>query len=319
MLSILLLGGVVLCAVRWQVWFGNPPEPEWTADTLDTHFTTFATLPYDQCDSLMGQHPLSILVFGDVHNSISREQYMAVAERHPHVDCYAQLGDFMDRGYFYYAQQLVHQLDSTPFRTLPIINCAGNHEYRKGIARRLPAWWQEMFPQPDNGPLNFVGRSYFIDFPYLRFIVIDTNGIHDLRDFTRVVTWLKSVIRFNDSPARSAVQPFTVVMMHHPVLSSAKKRFNAGVFAFFYRTLSGADLVFAGHDHNYARRLPFVNLSSVTTRSRAVSNAMYGYLPFDCSASGVFYALLTIDRGNMVLQVFDLQTGEPIDSITFTR
>lgn len=344
-LSIVLTAVAVLCVVRWHAWFAMPSEPEWTADTLDIHFRTFAgDSPIHRPEGLFcsdsvafNSETLRLLVFGDVHNSISHEQYAAIAARHPEIDAYAQLGDFMERGYFYYAQLLAHQLDSTVFDSLPVICCAGNHEYGKGVRRVLSPLWTEMFPAPANGPVNFIGRSYYIDFPYLRYIVIDTNGIHDLRDFTRVVTWLKSVLcftdspvhRFTDSPARSAVQPFTVVMMHHPVLSSARGRFNMGVFLFFYRTLRlHADLVLAGHDHNYARRLPFVNLSSVTTKSRPVQQPFFGLLPFENSAEGAFYAILTVTPSlseassfitpSLTMDVYTLD-GELIDSCSLQR
>lgn len=310
MLTIVLTAVAVLCGVRWRAWFAMPAEPLWTADTLDIHFHTFAGDNADSSDTLR------LLIFGDVHNSLSHDQYAAIAVRHPGLTAYAQLGDFMDRGYFYHAQELVHQLDSTVFDSLPIICCAGNHEYSKGIRRVLSPLWREMFPQPENGPINFIGRTYYVDFPYLRYIVIDTNGIHDLRDFTRVVTWLKSVLQ-------SAKGKLTVVMMHHPVLSSAKGRFNPGVFTFFYRTLSRyADLVLAGHDHNYARRLPFVNLSSVTTRSRTPQDALWGLIPFEKKAEGAFYAILTVlpssetallSGPTLLLDVYTID-GELIDS-----
>lgn len=318
----------VICGVRWRAWFAMPAEPEWTADTLDIRHKTFAsyTLMYspELLRAMYGAEPdtLRLLVFGDVHNSIERDQYRSIAARHPGLTAYAQLGDFMDRGYFYYAQLLAHQLDSTVFDSLPLICCAGNHEYSKGIRRVLYSEWKTMFPQPANGPINFIGRSYYIDFPNLRYIVIDTNGIHDLRDFTRVVTWSKAAIREAQSDSQN--RKFTVVMMHHPVLSSAKGRFNPGVFTFFYRTLGEADLVLAGHDHNYARRLPFVNLSSVTTKSRPVREPFFGLLPFENSAEGAFYAILTVtaptdsdspETASLTLDVYTLD-GTLVDAIT---
>lgn len=324
MLTIVLTAVAVLCGVRWRAWFAMPAEPIWTADTLDIHFNTFASdSPIHRPEGLFNSdsvafnsETLRLLIFGDVHNSLSHDQYAAIAARHSGLTAYAQLGDFMDRGYFYHAQELVHQLDSTVFDSLPIICCAGNHEYSKGIRRVLSPLWREMFPQPENGPINFIGRTYYVDFPYLRYIVIDTNGIHDLRDFTRVVTWLKSVLQF-------AKGKFTVVMMHHPVLSSAKGRFTPGVFTFFYRTLSRyADLVLAGHDHNYARRLPFVNLSSVTTRSRTPQEALWGLIPFEKKVEGAFYAILTVlpsseaaplSGPTLLLDVYTID-GELIDS-----
>src|SRR5574344_727048 len=41
-LTLLLAGGIALCVVRWQAWFGNPPAPALTGDTIAYQFRTFA-------------------------------------------------------------------------------------------------------------------------------------------------------------------------------------------------------------------------------------------------------------------------------------
>ena len=41
-LTLLLVGGAALCVIRWQAWFGNPPEPALTGDTIGYRFRTFA-------------------------------------------------------------------------------------------------------------------------------------------------------------------------------------------------------------------------------------------------------------------------------------
>lgn len=95
---LLLIGGGALCAIRWQAWFGNPAEPQWTADTLDYHFYTFAadSLPgfvqtKDGWQDTQSPDTLRILLLGDVHNSLLRADYDTLAARNPHLDCYAQL------------------------------------------------------------------------------------------------------------------------------------------------------------------------------------------------------------------------------------
>lgn len=138
---LLIIGGGALCAIRWQAWFGNPAEPQWTADTLDYHFYTFAadSLPgfvqtKDGWQDTQSPDTLRIMLLGDVHNSLSRADYDTLAARNPHLDCYAQLGDYIERGYFYYFQQLYHELSGSAFDSLPVLSCPGNHEYHKGFA-----------------------------------------------------------------------------------------------------------------------------------------------------------------------------------------
>ena len=33
-LLFLLAGGAIICAIRWQAWFGMPAEPHWNGDTI---------------------------------------------------------------------------------------------------------------------------------------------------------------------------------------------------------------------------------------------------------------------------------------------
>lgn len=315
LLIVLLLGGGVLCAIRWQAWFGNPPEPQWTADTLDYHCYTFAadSLPhFVKTDSgwLDTQSPdtLQILLLGDVHNSLLRADYDTLAARLPHLDCYAQLGDYIERGYFYYFQQLYHQLAGSAFDSLPLLNCPGNHEYRKGLRRTLTPLWYEAFPQPANGPADFIGTTYYVDFPHLRFIVIDTNGLQALHHFTRVNTWVNKTIK-------EAGDRFVVVMMHHPVFSSAVGRQNPMIYLTFREPLRHADLVFAGHDHNYCRRLPFVNTNAATKYYRPKHNTHD-----ECSCSGHrLYEVLNIVGDTLTLQTYLLEEGTLYDYVEIIR
>ena len=38
----LLAGGATTCAIRWEAWFGNPPEPEWTEEKINHQFITMS-------------------------------------------------------------------------------------------------------------------------------------------------------------------------------------------------------------------------------------------------------------------------------------
>ena len=241
---IILAGSTVLCALRWDVWFVMPTEPEWRGDTLSTRFVTFND---DTTYACQYADTLSMVVLGDVHNTLTTSDYLQIAALSPDMQCYAQLGDFVDREQFYYKQLLKHQLAGTPFDSLPVLVCPGNHEYIKGINKQLPDSWYRSFPLPQNGPSYGLGSTYYVDFRNMRFIAIDTEDPLLISDHTRLNAWAKNAIR-------SACQPWVVVMMHRPVFSTRKGRANPTVWLTLVHALRGADVIFSGHEHTYARR-----------------------------------------------------------------
>ena len=90
--SLLLTAGAVICVLRWQAWFGMPAEPQWTGDTIDYVFPTFAqdTVPgfvYSEDGWLDTVSPLSLdlILLGDIHNRLSREDYDSLAARVPEL------------------------------------------------------------------------------------------------------------------------------------------------------------------------------------------------------------------------------------------
>ena len=241
--SMLLVGGAVLCAIRWQAWFVTPAEPNWTGDALEYTFTS----PTDSVET--------ILVLGDIHNRLTRANYDTLAARVPDADLVLQTGDWMERGQNYYRQLLLREWTTSALDSIPVIACPGNHEYTKGVPRRLSSIWDETFSHPQNGPTGVPGASYWIDIPQARIIAIDTNPLIHIVYLTRTLTWLRQAMNTADDR-------YIIVMMHHPVLSSAKGRWNPGIYATFRYALSQADLVLAGHDHGYMRRHGFVVLNT---------------------------------------------------------
>jgi predicted phosphodiesterase len=241
-LMLLLAGGAILCAIRWQAWFGMPPEPQWTGDTIDYVF------PYPG-------EGTTILMLGDIHNRLTQTDYDTLAARVPEADAVAQIGDWMERGQEYYRQKLLREWSLSALMGLPVIACPGNHEYSKGVNKTISPAWEHTFSHPHNGPIDVPGVSYYVDLPQIRFIVIDTNPLVRLVDLTRTLTWLR--VAMHDAGDR-----FIVVMMHHPVLSAGKGRHNPLIHAAFRHALGEADLVIAGHDHSYMRHTPFVILNT---------------------------------------------------------
>lgn len=312
---VLLTVGAVICVVRWQAWFGMPDKPEWRGETLTYTFPTFRD------DSVHGfvrtaagwqdlnsPASLDLLVLGDVHNQLQREDYDSLAAWAPQIDAVIQTGDWLDRGYPYYYQLLLREWTSSALEGLPVITCPGNHEYNKGLHKNLAHEWLSWFPQPVDTTQGMQGANYIVDFPQVRFIILDTNPLNRLVRLTRTLTWLETAMK-------SAGTKRVVVLMHHPVRSAAKGRANPLIYAAFRYTLSKADLVLAGHDHSYVRQMPFVvlNTSGKPKEQKTLSA--------DCTSTEPVYGVLHFEpamkgrKADWSFRIYRLVDGAQIDGI----
>ncbi len=295
--AILLAGGAVICAIRWQAWFGMPAEPQWNGDTINYVFSQ----PTGATDQ-------TFLVLGDIHSRLTRADYDTLAARVPDADAVIQIGDWLERGQDYYYQLLLREWTNSALYGLPAITTPGNHEYSKGIHKTLSPVWEHAFPHPLNGPKDVPGASYFIDLPAVRLIAIDTNPLVRVVDLTRTMTWLRQTMN-------SADGRFIVVIMHHPVLSVAKGRANVTVYSAFRRILADADLVIAGHDHSYMRRAPFVVLNTAGKNKPQ----QYKYVP-EVTDTVPVYGVLQISNlksqiSNLQFNVYRFNDNTLIDSL----
>ena len=289
---LLLAGGAVICAIRWQVWFGMPAEISWHDEPIEYRF------PLPVADTIS---PETYLVLGDIHNKLTRAEYDTLAARVPDADAVLQVGDWLERGQYYYAQLLLREWTNSALFGLPVIATPGNHEYSKGVHKTLSPVWEDLFTHPANGPVGVPGASYYIDMPGVRFIVIDTNPLVRTMYLTRTLTWLRTL-------QKEARDRFVVVMMHHPVLSVGKGRANTLIYSTFRHALGQADLVLAGHDHSYMRRSPFVVLNT----AGSFKEQSYRYTP-EVTDSVPVYGVLKIS--NLQFKVYRLSDGTLIDSL----
>ena len=315
----LLAGGATVCAIRWQAWFGNPAEPEWTEEKIDYQFITMNN---DSVLRALQRDTLSFLLLGDIHNSLTNAELSYLVERHPNIQFYAQLGDWMERPYLYYEQMMYQSLQGTGLETLPVVAVPGNHEYLKGIVKTLPNHWLEIFPNPQNGPARFLGTSYYVDFPQLRLIALNTDGLMWMSDYTQVGFWLKKTLR-------EAGDKFTIVMMHHPVYSTAEGRSNPLIWLAFQGAMREADVVFSGHDHNYARRIEHYKARFWKKEEPTVfiaTNASNKKYPvkenhkYEASLSGEpVYEYIVVTPLGLHIATYKTHTGEKIDSMEILR
>jgi len=324
-ITLLLAGGATVCVIRWQAWFGMPDEPVWTGDTLDYVFPNLSVqrsnsvaVYQSEGRSISPQDDLTILILGDIHNRLTRADYDTLAARVPNAQAIIQVGDWLERGQFYYRQLLLREWTNSALYGLPVVSCPGNHEYTKGLGKHISPIWEQTFDHPHNGPIDVPGASYYVDLPQVRCIVIDTNPLVRTVNITRTITWLRRTM--NEAGDR-----FIVVIMHHPVLSACKGRFNPQIYAAFRHVLKDADLVLAGHDHSYMRSGHFVVLNT-----GGKIKPQHDHLIADVTDSVPVYAILqcnglTAKRSNsasgltgeagLTFTVHRLDDGTEIDSL----
>ena len=151
-IALLLAGGIVLCAIRWQAWFGTPEEPQWTGDTLHYVFPNL-TGEADQTSN-SPKDDLTILVLGDIHNRLSRAEYDTLAARVPDAQIVLQAGDWMERGQNYYRQLLLREWTAS---TRNVSRVASRRLGKR--PSRIPTTDRKVCPEPATGWTSLMRAS----------------------------------------------------------------------------------------------------------------------------------------------------------------
>ncbi|SFW20165.1 3',5'-cyclic AMP phosphodiesterase CpdA [Sinomicrobium oceani] len=192
------------------------------------------------------------IYFGDAQNELKSMWSRVIRSSYakfPKVNFMLHAGDLVnDRdsnlewGEWFYAGSFIHA-------TIPGIMTPGNHEYRKEV---LSSLWRPQFNLPQNGPLDEIRETcYYVDYQNTRIISIDAVSFDD-KEHSRKAQgqWLDSILTNNP-------KKWSVIFLHYPVLSVAKKRGedNLNLKTVLKPIIDKykVDLVLTGHDHTYAR------------------------------------------------------------------
>lgn len=249
-----------------------------------------------------------LIYIGDIQDGetgLSRDFLNGVAKRYLDTDAWLFAGDLIERGHDGYWEIFYDAVGDFAPHTV-FIPALGNHEYSKGLSKKPDPRWREAFPKPltsDNRDGEVGGQNYFVDYPYVRVVVIDTNRL-PFGNLFPLTSWLKRTLTERED------DPFLIVVMHHGVHSMAFGRVNLAerfVLGPLFET-QGVDLVLQGHDHVYARvkrKAPSEPLYLTSTSSLKSYDVKPDPSRLDASASGGrFYVVLDVD-------------AEKIDGITF--
>jgi 3',5'-cyclic AMP phosphodiesterase CpdA len=259
------------------------------------------------------------IYFGDVQDTIggtSKQIFDNLYQRYPNADFWACGGDLIEHATDEYWNYLYQSTDSI-LAKMPLINATGNHDYLKLLYQLINPRWVNAFVYPSNGAKTAIGKSYFIDLPNLRMIVLDTNGIQDSFTLTSQYVWLRRILHTSGNK-------WKVVMMHHPIYSVRKGRDNTMIRNTFLPLIKkyGVQLVLEGHDHNYARYIPNKGTTPVFLISYMSPKSYTRIKPYKgmkVIQERRFYQVIDYTPKTMKIRAYDAMSDSLVDAINITR
>jgi hypothetical protein len=173
----------------------------------------------------------------------------AAYRRHQNAAFLLIAGDLVDRGNERTNWDHFFLRATGVFERLPLLPCAGNHEYLD----QGPRLYRAFFALPANGPAG-IDSSLVYSFEYGgAFIAVldSTLALADPAHARREAEWL------DDALGRTGCT-WKLVMFHHPVYASHPTRESPPLHDAWVPVIEkhGVDLVLQGHDHAYQRTYP---------------------------------------------------------------
>ncbi len=295
----------------------RPGNYSYRCSTGDVYSEWYPVFVADKSDRLRMQE---FLLFGDIQDKsgeasaeMFNKAFTKVQTTGSSLSGVLFAGDIIERPTDEY-WQLFFSSFSDRQATIPVIAATGNHEYLKGVRKKLDLRWTHIFGNPQNGPERFKETTYYIDFPLCRFIVLDTDGMQVMSDYTVMQTWLDKILE-----ARKGV--WKIVVMHHPVYAAGKGRDNPLIRFALRRTLRKADVVFCGHDHNYMRLTEKIGKPLyILTNSSEKFYVPKTTLVADCHAAYLrFYEDVKIWSDSISIDTWNVEDDVLFDHVTICK
>jgi predicted phosphodiesterase len=258
----------------------------------------------------------SFIFVGDVQDSIggiANRLLMEAWAHHSEVEFLVCGGDLTERPANQYWAETFRDLDSIG-QSMPILNVTGNHDYFKGITRRLERRFPLVFSYFLDSKVDD-NMVYTLNYGDAQIFVLDSN-----REFFHLWTqrqWLKQQLE------QSAAK-WKILVLHHPLYSIKKKNNNLIQRWMFDDLVSqyGVDLVLQGHEHAYARMTAHDDVGNAKTPVYTVSHCSpKNYrISFDerfdkYGISSRFYQIVNVSGDTLAMATYNAYTHVLYDSL----
>ena len=282
-------------------------------DTLASSWYHFQTYP-------VGRSSFSFLYVGDVQDTLYGQANRFLREalaRHPQSEFLLCGGDLTERPADQYWTEAFRDVDSVA-QAMPLLTVTGNHDYLKGLVRRLERRFTLVFSYFLDSEVGH-NQVYSLRYGSAEFFLLDSN-----RELPYLLTqrrWLEK--RLQESQAR-----WKILVLHHPLYSL--KGWNNLVQRWVFDGLIrkyGVDLVLQGHEHAYARMTNIdKKLCCKTTPVYTVSHCSpKNYrIQFDkrfdkFGISSRYYQTVEVKEDSLVLAAYEVYGHQLYDSLLIVK
>ncbi|MBP2626109.1 MAG: metallophosphoesterase [Firmicutes bacterium] len=271
------------------------------------------------------------LLFGDSQGNsydLWQRTLQTGYERNHDAAFIMNIGDLVDIGLSYVQWDDWFQAGHGVIDSMTVMTVMGNHEtYTKEWKIAQPLLYTALFQLPNNGPATLQGKVYSFDYGDAHFSILDSQ-------LQEEAEWIPEMLPLQqdwlEKDLAGTNKPWKLVFIHRPVYhnrpSNGDEDLRDALTPLFDRY--NVDVVFAGHDHVYARSYPLVSgtwtdgtgggpvyittgRSGKKTFSRAQAknwNAMY-YNPLEEPN----YLTVEVSEYSLLIKAFKLN-GEIIDT-----
>ena len=282
-------------------------------DTMCSPWYSFQTYP-------IGRHRFSFLYVGDVQDTLMGQANRFLREalvRHPKTEFLVCGGDLTERPAEQHWAETFRDVDSVA-QAMPLLVVTGNHDYLKGLIRRLERRFTLVFSYFLDSE---VGRNqvYSMRYGSAEFFLLDSN---------RELPYLLTQRRWLEKRLRESQAHWKILVLHHPLYSLKGKNnlVQRWVFDGLIRKY-GVDLVLQGHEHAYAR---MTNIDSKlilkTTPVYTVSHCSpKNYrIQFDkrfdkFGISSRYYQTVEVKEDTLVLAAYEVYGHQLYDSLLIVK
>lgn len=215
-------------------------------------YYTFTTAPAEAA-------PFSFLLFGDSQGysfGVWQDTLQKAYKENRRAAFMINIGDLVDMGLSCRQWREWFEAGHGVIEKIAVMAVMGNHEvYNSKWEISQPVLYTGFFHFPDNGPPQLKGKVYSFDYGSAHFTFLDTQIQEEAQWIPKMLSlqeeWLKKDLA-------ATKKQWKLVFMHRPPYHNGLSDSDGDVrdaFAPIFEQYH-ADVVFAGHDHVYARSYP---------------------------------------------------------------
>ncbi|HWR44501.1 metallophosphoesterase family protein [Sporomusa sp.] len=203
--------------------------------------------------------PFQFLLFGDSQGNsydVWQRTVQTAYERNRAAAFMVHLGDLVDIGLNYDQWDDWFQAGRGVIDTISVMPVMGNHEtYTSEWKIAPPRLYTALFRLPDNGPPGLQGKVYSFDYGDAHFSILDSQLQEEAEWIPNMLTlqqeWLEKDLAGTN-------KRWKLVFIHRPVYHNRPAAGDEDLRDAFTPLFDRyhVDVVFAGHDHVYARSYP---------------------------------------------------------------